>query len=77
MSEVAQNLEGEIEKLGYPRAALFSFCMALVCYNVLSVGLAALRAAHGVETVQEQVSFYYLCDEVAATHRIRLCTSPA
>jgi hypothetical protein len=68
-NELAQNLEGEIETLGYPRAALFGFCMALVCYNVLSVVLAALRAAHGAQTVQEQVSFYYLCDEVASTHR--------
>ena len=68
-NELAQNLEGEIETLGYPRAALFGFCMALVCYNVLSVVLAALRAVHGAETVQEQVSFYYLCDEVAGTHR--------
>lgn len=68
-NELAQNLEGEIETLGYPRAALFAFCMALVCYNVLSVVLAALRVAHGAKTVQEQVSFYYLCDEVASTHR--------
>lgn len=67
--EVAQNLEAEIETLGYPRAALFAFCMAMVCYNVLSVVLAALRVVHGVETVQEQLSFYYLCDEVAHTHR--------
>ena len=67
--ELAQNLEGEIETLGYPRAALFGFCMALVCYNVLSVVLATLRAAHGTETVQEEVSLYYLCDEVAGTHR--------
>jgi hypothetical protein len=67
--ELAQNLAGEIETLGYPRAALFGFCMALVCYNVLSVVLAALRAAHGVETIQEQLSFYYLCDEVAGTYR--------
>jgi hypothetical protein len=67
--EMAQNLEGEIETLGYPRAALFGFCMALVCYNVLSVVLAALRAVHGTDTIQEQLSFYYLCDEVAATHR--------
>jgi len=67
--ELAQNLEGEIETLGYPRAALFGFCTALVCYNVLSVVLAALRGVHGVEIVQEQLSFYYLCDEVAATHR--------
>lgn len=68
-NELAQNLAGEIETLGYPRAALFGFCMALVCYNVLSVVLAALRAAHGEETIQERVSFYYLCDEVAATYR--------
>jgi hypothetical protein len=68
-NELAQNLEGEIETLGYPRAALFGFCMALVCYNVLSVTLAALRAVHGAETIQEKVSFYYLCDEVAGTHR--------
>jgi IS4 transposase len=67
--ELAQNLQGEIETLGYPRAALFAFCMALVCYNVLSVILAALRAAHGKEVVDEGVSFYYLCDEVAATYR--------
>jgi IS4 transposase len=67
--EMAQNLEGEIETLGYPLAALFSFSMALVCYNVLSVVLAALRAVHGTETVEERLSFYYLCDEVAHTHR--------
>jgi hypothetical protein len=68
-NELAQNLEGEIETLGYPRAALFGFCMALVSYNMLSVVLAALRAVHGAKTVQEKVSFYYLCDEVAGTHR--------
>lgn len=67
--EMAQNLEGEIETLGYPRAALFGFCMALVCYNVLSVVQAALRAVHGVEVVQEKLSVYYVCDEIAATHR--------
>jgi hypothetical protein len=67
--EMAQNLEGEVETLGYPRAALFAFCMALVSYNVISVILAALRAAHGEETVEEQVSIYYLCDEVTATYR--------
>jgi IS4 transposase len=67
--EIAQNLEGEIETLGYPRAALFAFSMALVSYNVISVILAALRAAHGEATVNEEVSIYYLCDEVAATYR--------
>ncbi len=65
---------GEIETLGYPRAALFAFSMALVCYNLLSVVLAALRAVHGHETAQTQLSFYYLCDEVAT--RIAAWISP-
>jgi hypothetical protein len=43
--------------------------MALVSYNVVSVILAALRAAHGSEAVEQGVSFYYLCDEVAGTYR--------
>lgn len=68
-NEVAKNLEGEIETLGYPRAALFAFCMALVSFNVINVILAAMRAVHGQEAVQAQISFYYLCDEVAGTHR--------
>ena len=74
--EVAQNLEGEIETLGYPRAALFAFCMALVAYNLLSVLRAALRAAHGVDTIEEGLSIYYVCDEVAATHRGMLVAVP-
>jgi len=67
--EVAENLEGEINTLGYPKAALFGFCMALVVYNLLSVVRAALRAAHGIQEVEERVSVYYLADEVAQTYR--------
>jgi hypothetical protein len=68
-ADVAKSLEGEIETLGYPRAALFSFCSALVAFNLLSVVLAALRGVHGVDVIQNNVSFYYLADEVAHTHR--------
>lgn len=39
--EMAENLEGEINTLGYPKAALFDFCVALVSYNMLSVVRAA------------------------------------
>ena len=67
--EVAQSLQGEIETLGYPKAALFAFSMAMVAYNVLSVIQAALRSAHGEQEVTDRVSFYYLCDEVAGTYR--------
>ena len=68
-AEVAQNLEGEIETLGYPKAALFSFCSALVAFNLLSVVMAALRGAHGAENVEGAVSVYYMADEVAHTYR--------
>jgi len=66
--EMALNLEGEVETLGYPKAALFSFCMALVSYNVLSVILAAMRRAHGADAIEDRISFYYLCNEIAGTY---------
>jgi hypothetical protein len=65
--EVAENLEGEIETLGYPKAALFGFCMALVTYNLLSVVRAAVHAVHGEEAAQ-RLSTYYVSNEVASTH---------
>jgi IS4 transposase len=68
-----QQLEGylhsEINTLGYPQAALFGFCVALVAYNALAVVLAALRAVHGAKTIDEEVSSYYLANEIAETHR--------
>lgn len=65
--EVAENLEGEIKTLGYPKAALFGFSMALVTYNLLSVVRAAVQAVHGKEAA-ERLSSYYMSHEVAATH---------
>ena len=55
----------EVDTLGYPRAALFGFCVALVAYNVVALVKGALRAAHGAEYVEEQLSMYYLTLEVA------------
>jgi len=66
--EMAENLQGEINALGYPKAALFGFCMALVSYNVLSVTKAAVSAPHGEEEA-EMLSTYYVADEIAATYR--------
>ncbi len=66
--EMADNLEGEINTLGYPKAALFGFCMGLVSYNILSVTRAAIRAAHGREK-EAKVSTYYMADEIAGTYR--------
>lgn len=58
----------EIKTLGYPKAALFGFCLALVAYNVLAVVLAALRGVHGADTVDHEVSLYYIATEISATY---------
>jgi IS4 transposase len=60
-------LQGEVAALGYPRAALFGFGVALAAYNVLSTVQAALRAEFGVEKVQNEVSGYYIANEVRVT----------
>ena len=67
--ELEATLDGEINTLGYPKAALFAFGVALVSYNVLSTVKAALRAVHGEEVVAEDVSAYYLAEEIPMTHR--------
>jgi hypothetical protein len=59
------DLACEVDTLGYPKAALFGFCVALVAYNVVALVKGALRAAHGAEYVEEQLSMYYLTLEVA------------
>lgn len=66
---LTQMLEGEIDTLGYPRAALFGFGVALATYNVLSTVQAALRARFGSEKVQEEVSTFYIALEVQASHQ--------
>jgi IS4 transposase len=73
--ELATCLNGEVNTLGYPKAALFAFCVALVAYNVLSVVKGALRSVHGDEAVEE-VSGYYLADEIAGTHRGMMIAIP-
>jgi IS4 transposase len=66
---MTQILEGEIETLGYPGAALLGFGVALVSYNIYSTVQAALRAEFGTEKVQNDVSGYYIADEVQGTMR--------
>src|SRR3954463_13970439 len=67
-AEIEETLNGEINALGYPKAALFSFCMALVAYNVMAAVKAALRSVHG-EAQAAEISGYYLADEVRMCHR--------
>ena len=66
--ELAATLSAEIDTLAYPKAALFCFCVGLAAYNVLSVLKGALRAAHGEKKVTEEVSGYYMANEIARTY---------
>lgn len=74
--ELEATLRGEINTLGYPKAALFAFCVALVAYNVLSTLKAALRSVHGEQKVAEEVSGYYVADEIQMTHRGMMIAIP-
>jgi len=63
--QLTDDLRCEIDTLGYPKAALFGFCMACVAFNAVSVVKAAIRAAQGKKYVEEELSMYYLTLEVA------------
>jgi len=66
--ELTMALRCEVNTLGYPKAALFAFAVAVVAYNVLAVLKAALRAVHGEEKVQKEVSGYYVALEWALVY---------
>ena len=62
-------LASEIRTLGYPRAALFSFCVAVLGYNVLSMLQAAVETKHGIERRSPtELSLYLVATEVKAIH---------
>ena len=39
-----------------------------MAYNLLAVVLAALRRVHGEERVDEEVSLYYIANEITTTY---------
>jgi hypothetical protein len=62
---LTEHLNSEINTLGYPRAALFGFCVALVAYTIMSVIKAALSHVHGVDVIEQQLSGYYVANEIS------------
>lgn len=89
--ELTVDLCCEVSTLGYPKAALFGFSVAVLCYNAFSVTKAAIRAKHADPVpapptasrdtasttrpstnqppLTDELSTYYLADEVAGTWR--------
>ena len=67
----------ELNTLGYPRAALFVFCIAVVAFNILSTVKAALKSVHGVGKIEAGLSDFYVVEEVQATFRGMMIALPA
>src|SRR5215831_14458276 len=66
----------EINTLGYPKAALFGFCLALVAYNMLAVVMAALRSVHGAQIIDQELSLYYVATDIAQTYHGMMIAIP-
>jgi hypothetical protein len=66
--EVTASLACEVATLGYPRAAILAFCLALATYNALSLVRRALAAAHagGGGGGEDAISFHHVARELAA-----------
>jgi hypothetical protein len=75
--EITTTLACELNTLGYPKAALFTFCLALLAYNAVSLIKAALRSAHGRQKVNDEVSSYYLALEIGRTYDGMMIAIPA
>lgn len=74
--ELATHLRSEINTLGYPKAALFGFCVALVLYNAVALMRAALRSVHGARKIEQEVSNYYIAAELQTTSRGMMIAIP-
>lgn len=73
---LTEHLHCEIPSLGQPRAALFAFAVSLAAGNMLAVVIAALGAAHGKD-LMENVSYYYLVDDISGSHKGMMMALPA
>ena len=75
--QLEAHLHSEVNTLGYPAAALFAFCIALVAYKALAVVKGALRHLHGEPTIHDKVSGYYIAGEIGRTYEALAGMVPA
>jgi hypothetical protein len=67
-NELTTYLRCELNTLGYPKAALFAFSVAVCTYNLLAAVKGALRGVHGEEVMVKQVSNYFLTAEISTIY---------
>lgn len=63
--ELTEHLRCEVNTLGYPKAALLGFSLAVCAYNLMAVQKGALAAAHGRQKVEEELSGHALAQDVS------------
>ena len=66
--QLTVHLKCEPNTLGYPRAALLAFCVAVASYNLLAIVIAALRGAFDPQTIEERLSHYYVAEELSSIY---------
>jgi IS4 transposase len=70
-------LHSEVRTLGYPRAALFAFCVALLAFNVLSAIRAAIEREHAIDRDKDAgISLFYVANEIRSSHKGMLIAVP-
>jgi hypothetical protein len=75
--DLTLSLQCEINTLGYPKAALFGFALAVVAYNLLMVTRGALVAGLGEELEgPETLSPYHMATQVAAVEKGMMIAVP-
>ena len=75
--EITTTVSCEINTLGSPKAALFTFCLALLADNAVSLITAALRSRQGRTKVKDEVSSSYLAVEISRTYDGMMVAIPA
>jgi hypothetical protein len=74
--EVTTHLKCELNTLGYPRAALFAFCVAVSCYNMLAVIKGALCSVHGEAKLKVDISNFQMAQEISGVYRGMMIAIP-
>ena len=75
--ELAVKLQSEVEAAGYPGAFFFVYSLALIAYNILSVIKAALCAVQEEKNSLDDVSWYYLANEISSAWRGMMIALPS
>jgi IS4 transposase len=70
-------LNSEIKTLGYPRAALFAFSVAILAFNALSAIQTAIERQHGIDQQGNgAISLYYIAHEIRTTYQGMMIAVP-